>query len=149
MECDRVSAFSPSGKKLQSFGSCGSGQGQLKFPWGVAVDGEGNILVTDTGNHRIQKFTASGQFLCAVGTQGEGSLQFDDPRYISFNATNNVTDDENRVRVLNSDLTFSNTFGRKGSGRGQFDGMCDTACDSIGNVYVVDGNNHRIQLMGS
>ena len=150
MEYDRVSVFSPNGKKLQSFGSRGSRQGQFAVPWGVAVDGEGNILVADTGNHRIQKFTSSGQFLCAVGTQGKGPLQFNDPRYIAFNATNNkiyVTDTVNfRIQVLNFDLTFSDTFGRKGSGSGQFNIMCCISCDSIGNVYVVDGDNHRIQV---
>ena len=150
MECDRVSVFSLSGKKLQSFGSYGSDYGRFNTPWGVAVDGEGNILVTDTGNHRIQKFTASGQFLRAVGTRGEGPLQFNNPFYIAFNAINNkiyVTDVKNlRVQVLNSDLTFSNTFGRKGSGNGQFNGIRGIACNSIGNVYVVDSGNHRIQV---
>ena len=114
------------------------------------MDGKGNILVTDTGNHRIQKFTASGQFLCAVGTQGEGPLQFNEPSYIAFNAANNkiyITDRKNfRVQVLNFNLTFSNTFGREGSGSGQFDFMCGIACDSIGNMYVVDANNHRIKV---
>ena len=149
-EYDCVSVFSPSGKKLQSFGSRGSGQGRLKFPWGVAVDGEGNIFVVDNDDHCIQKFTASGQFLCAVGTQGKGPLQFHHPIYIAFNTTNNkiyVTDNVNvRVQVLNSDLTFSNTFGRKGNGSGQFRGIRGIACDNTGNVYVVDGDNHRIQV---
>ena len=40
------------------------------------MDGEGNIFVADSGNNRIQKFTANGQFLSAVGTKGEGPLQF-------------------------------------------------------------------------
>ena len=38
--------FSPSGDKLQSFGTEGASQGQFMNPRGVAVDGEGNILVT-------------------------------------------------------------------------------------------------------
>ena len=41
-----VSVFSPSGGKLRSFGTHGSGQGQFNEPCGVAVDHEGNILVT-------------------------------------------------------------------------------------------------------
>ena len=65
-----VSVFSPSGGKLRSFGTGGFGQGQFNGPRGVAVDGEGNILVVHIqfDNHRIQKFTTEGQFLAAVGT---------------------------------------------------------------------------------
>ncbi len=58
-----VSIFSSSGEKLRSFGTRGSGQRQYIYPFGVAVDGEGNILIADSNNHRIQKFTAEGQ-LC-------------------------------------------------------------------------------------
>ena len=52
-ENDCVSVFSPSGVKLRSFGTYGSGHGQFEKPHGVAVDGEGNILVADYNNHRI------------------------------------------------------------------------------------------------
>ena len=55
----------------------GSGRGQFERPSGVAVDGEGCILVVDSDNHRIQKFTAEGKFLTAVGTKGSlWPLQF-------------------------------------------------------------------------
>ena len=63
-----------SGEKLRSFGTCGFGQGQFNYPRGVAVDVEGNVLVADGWNHRIQKFTAEDQFLTAVGTYGNGPL---------------------------------------------------------------------------
>lgn len=54
------------GGKRFSFGSYGSSKGEFDSPRGVAVDGEGNILVADYGNHRIQKFTAKGKFVSAV-----------------------------------------------------------------------------------
>ena len=41
---------------ILSFGSKGSGDGQLAEPKGVAVDSAGNIYVADTQNQRIQKF---------------------------------------------------------------------------------------------
>ena len=145
-----VSVFSPSGEKLRSFGTHGSGQGQFDSPCGVAVDGEGNILVADYYNHRIQKFTAEGQFLAAVGTKGSGPLQFRYPTDITFNTSNNkvyVADNwEHCVQVLNSDLTFSSTFGKQGSGKKQFSRPCGIACDSTGKVYVADADNHRIQV---
>ena len=43
-----MSVFSPSGEKLRTFGTRGSGQGQFWYPCGVAVDDEWNILVVDT-----------------------------------------------------------------------------------------------------
>ena len=145
-----VSVFSPSGEKFRSFGTRGSGQGQFNSPFGIAVDGEGNILVADYCNHRIQKFTAEGRFLAAVGTKGSRPLQFSHPVDIAFNTNNSmvyVTDSgEQRVQVLNSDLTFSSTFGKQGSGKGQFSAPRGIACDSTGKVYVADTDNHRIQV---
>ena len=145
-----VSIFSQIGKKLRSFGTQGSGHGQFNGPHGIAVDSVGNILVADTLNHRIQKFTITGEFLTAVGTEGGRPLQFKRPSDITVNVTNNkvyVVDYLNdRVQVLNPDLTFSSTFGKKGSGKGQFKYLWSIACDSTGKVYVTDSNNHRIQV---
>ena len=145
-----VSVFSPSGEKLRSFGTHGSGQGQFNNPSGVAVDGEGNILVVDCDNHHIQKFTTESQFLTAVGTKGSGPLQFCYPLDIAFNTSNNkvyVADLANdRVQILNSDLTFSSTFGKQGRAKGQFNQPQGVACDSSGKVCVADTLNHRIQV---
>lgn len=43
------------------WGSPGRGPGQFAQPWGVAVDGLGNILVADNYNHRIQIFSPDGK----------------------------------------------------------------------------------------
>ena len=147
-EGDRVSVFSPCGEKLRSFGTRGSDPGQVKYSREVAVDGEGNILLADCENHRIQRFTSEG--LTSVGTEGSGHLQFSYPTGIAFNASNNkvyvVDTDNHRVQILNFDLTFFSTFGMKGSGKGQFNYPQGIACDSTGKVYVADRPNHRIQV---
>ena len=148
-----VSVFSPSGEKVRTFGTRGSGQGQFWYPCGVAVDDEWNILVADGVHHRIQKFTPEGQFLTAVGAKGKGPLQFDLPTDIVLNAANKkvyVTDCWNhRVQVLNSDLTFSSSFGKRGSGKGQFASPRGIACDSTGKVYVADYNNLCVQVFSA
>ena len=145
-----VSVFSPSGQRLLTFGTHGSGQGQFAYPRGVAADNEGNVLVADSSNSRIQKFTPEGQFLTAVGTCGSGPLEFDLPTGIACSAVNGkvyVTDSGNHdVQVLNSDLTFSCSFGKYGHGKGHLDHPRGIACDSTGKAYVVDHGNHRIEV---
>ena len=35
---------------VRTVGSLGSGNGQLNYPWGIAVDAPGNVWVADSGN---------------------------------------------------------------------------------------------------
>lgn len=143
-----ISVFSLSGKKLQSFGTKGSGEGELDGPTGVAVDDKGNILVADSGNNRIQKFTGDGRFLKAVGTGGRGPLQFLNPTGIAVsNGKVYVVDTgNNRVQVLNADFTFSCTLG---SFLNRLKYPLGIACDSDRKVFVTDRDNHRIQVFTS
>ena len=144
---DSVSIFSQNGTKIRSFGD----PGQFQYPSGVTVDDEGNILVADRGNDRFQKFTNDGQFLVSVGTTGTGPLQFNKPMDVAFNFHNKkvyVVDNENhRIQVLNSDLTFSNIIGGKRSSKdGDFAYPWSATFDSTGNVYIADSGNNRIQV---
>ena len=145
-----ISIFSANGEKIKSFGSGGSGPGQLQHPIGVTVDGEGNILVCHHGNHPIQKFSSSGTVMKSVGARGSGPLQFNGPHDIATHPHTNkvyVADTCNhRIQVLNEDLTLSSSFGSNGSNSGQFINPCDVTFDSDGNVYVADTGNHRIQV---
>ena len=42
---------------VTKWGTYGTGDGQFKKPWGVAVAPDGSVYVSDSYNHRIQKFT--------------------------------------------------------------------------------------------
>ena len=44
------------GTFLTKWGSFGTGNGQVSNPFGVAVDGSGNVFVAEDGNSRVQKF---------------------------------------------------------------------------------------------
>jgi tripartite motif-containing protein 2/3/tripartite motif-containing protein 71 len=145
-----ISIFSPTGEKLHSFGSQGSGHGQFSGPRGVAVDDDGNILVVEDSGCRIQKFTSTGRFIKAVGGRGHNFLEFNSPIGVIVHPLNKkiyVADRVNhRIVILNPNLTFSSSFGSEGRDNGQFKYPWDVACDSTGKVYVADSNNHCIQV---
>ncbi len=149
----RVFIFNLKGEKLRSFGERGSGLNQLNHPRGVALDDEKNIFVVDSGNHCVKKFTRNGRLLSSTSGSRESGpkLQLTDPKGLAFNPTNckvYVTD-VTRVQVLNSDLSFSSSFGSKGTGKEQFVSAFGVAFDTLGTVYVSDNSNNNIQIFTS
>ena len=136
-----------SGEKTR-VGQYGSGQGHFDIPRGVALTQDGNIIVADCYNDRIQVLTRDGAFVSAVGSKGSQPRQFARPWDVAVhqngklfvNDTNN-----NRVQVLNHDLTYSHSFGSGGSHPGEFANARGVAIDSKGMVYVADGENNRVQ----
>ena len=63
----RVQKMTLDGKFISNFGRNGSGDGELKHPWGCAVSGDGKVYVTDAGNKRVQVFNPDGAFSQSVG----------------------------------------------------------------------------------
>jgi len=51
-----VQVWTRNGKQVAVFGGVGIGPAHFSKPSGIAVDAQGNIYVTERGNHRIQKF---------------------------------------------------------------------------------------------
>ncbi|XP_006806688.1 tripartite motif-containing protein 2-like [Neolamprologus brichardi] len=66
-----VKVFTLEGELVLKFGSNGEGNGQFNAPTGVAVDINGNIIVADWGNSRIQVFDGSGSFLSYINTSAD------------------------------------------------------------------------------
>ena len=56
-----------------AFGNYGSFTGQFDSPRGVSFTPRGNLLVTDTGNRRLQVFTDGGTFLRQIPPEGVAS----------------------------------------------------------------------------
>ena len=92
----------------------------------------------------MKKFTREGQFIAS------GPLQFDTPWAIAYNGTNNrlylCNTYNNRITILNHDLTFHGSFGSKGHDAGYFNCPGGISVDSKGNVLVADKDNKRIQV---
>jgi predicted membrane-bound mannosyltransferase/DNA-binding beta-propeller fold protein YncE len=162
---NRVQVFNPDGTLLHQWGTtckidtgegCLSptGPGQFNEPWGIAVGQDGSVYVSDTWNHRIQKFSNDGQFLTAWGTFGStgGELGqesvFYGPRTVAVGREGNVyvTDTGNqRVQVFNPDGQFITQWGGGGVIEGALSEPVGLAQDGDGNWYVADTWNKRIQ----
>src|SRR5207244_7430284 len=125
-------------------GGKGAEKGQFDSPTGIAVDGNGNILVADTGNGRIEKFSPTGTFLSSVGTKGTGHGQLGDPNGIAIDRTRNIYVAEasnHRVQKLAPDGTFIADW--KGPEPG-FYGPRRIAIGPDDSIYVVDQGRTRI-----
>lgn len=49
----RITEVGLDGGLLGRYGKPGSGEGEFRTPWGIAIDSKGRLLVADTGNRRI------------------------------------------------------------------------------------------------
>jgi len=74
-----VQVFDLNGEFLSKWGSKGTGPGQFDRPAGLAVDRDGNVLVSDTLNNRVQKLTADGEYISEWGKFGSGPGEFNNP----------------------------------------------------------------------
>jgi len=151
----RIIHFSQSGEVLTQWGTSssqdGAEPGTFREPWGIAVAPDGSVLVADTWNHRIQRFTADGKFLDEWGYFGQGEQPdaFWGPRDVAVDSNNRVyvTDTGNkRVVIFNLDGKYLTQFGTAGMEKGMLDEPVGIAVGSDGNVYVADTWNQRVQV---
>jgi sugar lactone lactonase YvrE len=131
------------------FGGKGKGEGQFEIPIESAIDGSGNVWVTDYYDDRIEKFSPTGKFLAAYGSKGSGNDEFSDPTGLDINkSTGNVyvmDCGNHRVEELNSEGGFVRTFGSAGSEPGELSCGSGIKIDPSGDVWVADTGNNRVE----
>jgi DNA-binding beta-propeller fold protein YncE len=121
------------------FGSYGSHPGQLDGPQGVTFTPDGNFLVTDTGNRRIQLFDAGGRFLAVLPSGDQNPLV--KPRRAVADKNGNVyVADPGAKRVFV--FRWDGALGRSivPSDVSDF-GPTDIDVDLSGSIYVTDAAN--------
>ena len=148
-ECcgDQLSIFDIRGQKIRTFGSRGDSPDQMKYPKGIATDDTDNIYVSS--NHKLQKFTSSGELINCIGKKGRKEGEFDVPRGVTlYDNQVYVCDCDNHcIQVFDLDLNFVRSIGSRGKGRGEFNEPRDVKFDTAGNMYVAEWGNGRVQVL--
>jgi len=118
----------------------------------VVIDSQGNIFITDNGNHRIQKFDKFGNFVLAFGDSGTGDGQFQYPRGIGVDSQDNIYvagNLKNDVQKFDNNGNFLLEWGQAGTQPGKFSFPKGLTVDSNDYIYVADEDNDRIQKFTS
>ena len=143
---------------------------RFQLPTGIARDSVGNLYVADTFNHAIRKLTgAPGGSWTVTTLAGDGSAGYVDGegRSSRFNLPQGLTVDpsgnvfvadtgNHRIRKITPDGRVSTLAGTGTAGAtdgnaavATFDSPLSIVLDTQGNLYVADGENHKIRRIDS
>jgi hypothetical protein len=146
-----IMAFDKNGKFLRAWG-----QGMFKTTHFLRTDHQGNVWVTDRGDHQVFKFSPEGKLLMTLGKKGViGENESQDAfngvadLVIAKNGDIFIADGEStntRVVKYSKDGKFVSWWGGKGTEPGKFDEPHSIAIDSRGRLYVGDRRNKRVQV---
>jgi len=148
----RVLIFDSEGNYLSQFGSVGMDAGQFDEPVGIAVNPEGQVVVADTWNQRVQVFAAdaSGLYYYPIlswDVSGWFSQSLDNKPYLAVDASGRVyvTDPEGiRVLVFDAQGGFLYGWGDYNLDTDGFSLPVGIAVDAQGGVWVSDAGANRL-----
>ena len=140
----------------------------LWYPFGVAVDGIGNVYIADGGNNRIRKVNPLGIISTIAGSgtrgySGDGgpatAAALYTPQGVAVDGSGNVYIADafnNRIRKVTpsgriSTIAGNGILGYSGDGgaaiSAEFETPSSVAVDGRGNVYIADVGNNRIRIV--
>ena len=145
---------------------------KLNSPVGVAVDGSGNIYISDQGNSRVRRVSAATGIITTVAGNGTAgyvadnvaatSTRINRPYAVALDATGNfyIADyGNNRIRKVTVSTGIITTFAGTGLAGFFGDGAAATtarfrnpeglAFDASGNLYIADCGNNRIRVVNT
>ena len=169
------SAYVASAAQLLEFGPDGTYIREIghnlyawSFAHAVKVDKDDNIWVTDKGSDMVIKFNPAGRVVMVFGRKqeasddGTGPLKHPRPPLPpvdgQFRQVTDVTWDpagntyisdgyiNSRVAKVDKNGKWLKSFGEPGNQPGQFNTPHSIAADALGNIYVADRGNRRIQV---
>jgi sugar lactone lactonase YvrE len=147
-----------------------SGSAHLYNPYGVAVDGAGNLYIADTANHRVRMVSPAGLITTVAGTgtaglngdggpAAAGTVDLYYPSGVAVDGAGNlcIADRSNqRVRMVSpaglvTTVAGTGTAGYNGdggpAGSAQLNAPSGVAVDGAGNLYIADRSNQRVRMV--
>ncbi|CAH1248249.1 TRIM2 [Branchiostoma lanceolatum] len=139
-----VAKFSPSGKTLQKFPL----DEYCIKPYGLAVQRDGRVVVTDPDKHSIFLFEEDGTLVKQVKGQGRGEGQFKEPCFVCVDNEDNITvsdRDRDCVLVFDKNIRFKNKFGEYGNQPQNMVYPLGVSADSRGNIVLANRGGQNIK----
>ena len=127
------------------------GQQILENPWGVAVNEQDEIAVSDAGNHKIYLFKSDGTHIKSFGGEGTQPGEFNRPAGLAIHSNNIIVAEQHnhRVQQIGKQGQYLSHFGEKGLLDRQLDFPCGLSIDSDGNILVADRDNALIKIFSA
>ena len=122
----------------------------MDAPSGIAFDPEDNVYISDSRNHRIQKFSKNGDFIHSFGSFGCGDGEFNLPwgLFINTNSEVFVADWANdRIQRFTSNGDFLAKYGPSETEKSAFTRPAGITVDKDGYMYVADWGNEMVKVL--
>ena len=149
----RVQAFEPDGSFVAKWGrfgqvsSAAGGEDLFYGPRDLAVDDQGRVFVSDTGNKRIMVFDRNGSYLAQWGGGGLTAGNFEEPVGLALDSDGNlyVADTWNRrVQVFGPAYNYIREWPVEGWLGTNVTNKPFIDVDAQGRVYVTDPEGFRV-----
>ncbi len=132
-----------------AFRSSGANGEELSPPSGFHCTLNGNLILADDFNHRIQIYDANQTLVKSFGGKGNGPGEFHYPKGIASDREKNIyiADSWNhRVQKFNAEGNHLFSFGSCGEDKDQLNEPYDIFIAPNTDILVVERYNHRIQI---
>jgi DNA-binding beta-propeller fold protein YncE len=148
----RIAKFDKDGKFIKSWGKRGTANGEFSVIRSIAVDAQGNVYASDTGNKRVQVFDNDGNYKTAFSNvAGPGALCITKGAspFLYVSNTNPPTDIDHNGEIFKMQLdgTVVGKFGKAGKLPKEFGTTAAIDCRNANTLYVGEVGNLRVQKL--
>ena len=131
------------------------GEGEFGSPHGIFIDPDDNVWLVDSNYHLVTQHKPDGEILNTWGRKLQPSASylgkpFNMPSGLAFAPNGEIFVSDgyggHRVHKFNSKGELMHSWGKQGSGPGEFALLHNIWVDKNSRVYICDRENDRIQI---